>query len=813
MFEIADLNPAQREAVETIDGPLLILAGPGSGKTRVVTQRIAHMLQQGIPGQSILALTFTNKAAGEMRNRVDALMPSSDVWIGTFHRFCARLIRRHAAFVGLSPNFTILDMNDSGTLMKHVLKTQRIELGMYTVGQVSKAISHAKSLGVTPETFQPRPGSPMGEIVGRVYPLYQKQLLTANGVDFDDLLLHTVTVLRENPLIRQDYDAHYRYVMVDEYQDTNSAQYGIVRMMNVNYTNVAVTGDPDQSIYGWRGATLDNILSFERDYPTAKVVRLEQNYRSSPEILTVADIVIQHNVRRKSKNLIAMCESGDLPRILKRATQREEADTIGTEIAAMLATGEYKGEDIAVFYRTNSLSRSLEQAFRHHAIPYQVVRGVSFFQRKEIKDLIGYLQLINNPQNDAALLRVINLPARGIGAKTIQGIAMVANSAGCSLLAACREPELNGLIGKKAQRSVASFVALADELFTHVDAPLEEILGTVISLTKYDLLLEDADNDAESTEVDRAANVRELLNDAKEFDEKQGEEPGALEAYLEQVSLVNDVDGWDSEKSCVTLMTLHASKGLEFPIVYLIGVEDGLMPHERSKEDGDIEEERRLFFVGLTRAKRKLTLSHVSYRARRGGLHPAIPSPFFVEIPRDTVQWDDETSQFGGPYGQPVRRGGVESDDAYFEPPIEDDEPAIQYRADGSEITIDPSRSASPEPHESFQEQDEFSQTMDEFDSSGDSATNSPAPVRKTRMRLVTAAAMLPDQRDDAVQPTNPDRFEHGMLVEHEQHGLGKIVSLSGSGTKRRATVQFFSGPQRSFVLSHTPIRPVRSAD
>jgi DNA helicase-2/ATP-dependent DNA helicase PcrA len=756
MYSLDELNDAQQQAVEHVDGPLLILAGPGSGKTRVVTQRIARMLSRGIVGQSILALTFTNKAADEMRQRVDKMVPSSGVWIGTFHRFCAKLLRRHAEIVGLSPNYTILDTSDSQLLLKRAVEFDTGSLGMYSVDDVGRAIGQAKSFGVTAEAFEARSGSPIGELVSRIYPLYRRQLQTANAVDFDDLLLHAVTILRECPEIRAGYDSQYRYVMVDEYQDTNIAQYGLVRMLNVDYPNVAVTGDPDQSIYGWRGANVENILSFERDYPSTQIVRLERNYRSTPEILRVADAVIKHNRRRRAKQLVAARESGDLPRVLRRRTQADEAETIAGEIAAMLAKGEFHGDDIAIFYRANALSRLLEKSLRGHGVPHQIVRGVSFFQRREIKDLIAYLQLLNNPRNDAAFLRIINVPTRGIGTKTVSRISTVAVSKNCCMLDAARSAELTTQLAARARRAVKGFVDLFDKLMTFVNAPVVEILGTIVTTTNYHDLLKSGDATSVSTgEHDRAANVRELLNDAHEFDEHHGESPGALEAYLEQALLVNDIDGWNDTCQRVTLMTLHASKGLEFPIVYIVGVEDGLLPHQRSKENGDIEEERRLFFVGLTRAKQQLTLSHVAYRARRGALHPAVPSPFLIEFRPEDVVFDDQVELLYDEYASQV---------SY-------EEPAIQLRVD--------------------------------------SDSNASHAGQRAKPTITTAAAMLSTAPPSGISP--PDRFEQGMLVEHEEHGLGKVVSLSGSGAKRRATIQFFSGSERKFVLAHAPIRPIRS--
>src|SRR6188768_71877 len=413
------LTEAQLAAVMHVDGPLLILAGPGSGKTRVVTHRVAHLLHQGISGKQILALTFTNKAADEMKARLARLVPLPTVWMGTFHRFCARLLRIHGSLVGLSENYSIYDMDDSRRMMAEAILDEGVDLSHTTPEAISHAISWAKNNLMGPEEYVPRRGHVVGGIVQRVYPAYQRRLLAANAVDFDDLLLHVAKLLKENPEVRRRLDERYRYILVDEYQDTNLAQYAIVRALSIDHPNLAVTGDPDQSIYGWRGANLSNILEFEKDFPSVKVVRLEQNYRSTKAILRVADELIRHNVRRKQKDLFTDNAEGQPVRLTAYPTQRDEADDIAARIALGIRKANRRPRDFAIFYRTNALSRQLEHALRDHVIPYQIVNGLEFYQRKEIKDVLAYLHLVNNPRSDVAFLRIINVPARKIGKASV----------------------------------------------------------------------------------------------------------------------------------------------------------------------------------------------------------------------------------------------------------------------------------------------------------------------------------------------------------------------------------------------------------
>ena len=746
------LTPAQREAVQHRDGPLLVLAGPGSGKTRVITHRIACLLHQGVPPSQILALTFTNKAADEMRQRVETLAPGRAVWLSTFHRFCARLLRKYAPFVGIQENYTIYDEQDRLRAIRHTL--ERLKLGNQhaTPEQVRESISWAKNRLIPPDQYQPKPGSLLGQTVSRVYPAYQAFLASSNAADFDDLLMHVVTLLRENPEVRQALDQRYRYILVDEYQDTNLAQYAIARALSIDWPNLMVTGDPDQSIYGWRGANLSNILDFERDFSDVRVVRLEQNYRSTGRILRVAGELIRHNIRRKQKDLFT--ENGDGPpvRLLTYATQKDEAEHIAQQIAAEIRAGRRRPRDFAIFYRINALSRAFEMALHDQGVPYQLINGQAFFQRKEIRDVLAYLQLLNNPRDDIALMRVINTPIRGIGKTTVGRLADAAVRHGRSMLEQARAADQVEKLSSRSVKLVGKFVAIIDRLAAVADRPLEEIVGHVLSESGYRKLL-DTENQEDQ---ERLANLEELLTVAREFDERHGEE-GRLEAFLEEISLVNDTDDWETAVDRVTLMTLHASKGLEFPVVYLVAVEEGLLPHERSRQDeAQLEEERRLMFVGVTRTQEQLQLSMAQYRDFRGQRKITVPSHFLMELPRDemVLEW------------------------------VGAEEPML---AEPSWVEPVLSR---PRPEPAME-----------------TASQRPSLASLGPM-LTTAAELAGEEPSVAV---DPDAFHHGMVVRHPKYGLGRIVAISGQGERRKATVDFVSpSVRKQFVLAESRLRPVR---
>lgn len=765
---LKNLTAAQCEAVLHVDGPLLMLAGPGSGKTRVVTHRIAHLLRTGIAPQRILALTFTNKAADEMRRRVERLAPGKQVWLSTFHRFCAKLLREQGRYVGLSENFTIYDTSDSKSALKRAIEALDFDPGHFTPEQIAHHISWAKNNLLPAAQYQPRPGHPLGAVTAKVYPAYQQLLLKSNAVDFDDLLLHTAVLLRENPEVRTLLDARYRYIMVDEYQDTNLAQYAIVRALSLDYPNLSVTGDPDQSIYGWRGANLSNILEFENDYPDVHVVRLEQNYRSTKSILRAAAHLIAFNKKRKEKGLFTDNAEGDAVRLTTFVDNREEAASIAAYIAECVRTGRRRYRDFAVFYRINALSRTLEFAFRDANLPYQIAGGVEFFQRKEIKDVIGYLKLLNNPVDDEACLRTINTPARGIGKTTLQRITAFADRSGISILEGARAYAASGEGTKKVRAGLQAFVGLIDRLGAMTAKPVEELLGHVLTESGY---REELKNSDVAEDEDRLANVEELLTVARDFDEAHGE--GGLEQFLEMSALVNDVDAIDGENDKVTLMTLHASKGLEFPVVFITAIEEGLLPHERSREHPDeLEEERRLLFVGITRAQEELHLSTARYREFRGQRRLTVPSQFLMELP--VTEFERNTA---------AERVWETFDDG-------------DHQADES--------------HDHFESADADGGD-DSFDvSSFESApAKSPARAESSPFGVQTAAQLAGEKQVE--RPTvSPEAFAQGMAVRHPQYGLGKIVALSGAGMKRMATVAFATSGQKKFILAQSPLRPMR---
>jgi len=738
----AHLNAAQREAVAHIDGPMLVLAGPGSGKTRVITHRIANLLRQGVRPHQIVALTFTNRAADEMRLRVNQLAPSARVWLSTFHRFCARLLRQYAPLMGLDPNYTIYDTADSLQALKQVLDQIDIPLQHYTAEQLAGVISRAKNNLVAPEDYGRDPRTPIEQIISHVYPAYARRLLDSSAVDFDDLLYHIARLLRDHAEVRAELDDRYRYILVDEYQDTNLAQYGIVRALSIDWPNLAVTGDPDQSIYSWRGANLSNILEFERDFPTARVIRLEQNYRSTQRILHVADALIRHNVRRKHKELYCDNEPGAPVRLIQYPTHKDEAAAIAARVADDIRQGRRRPRDFAVFYRINALSRTFEDAFRAEGIPYQIVNGVEFYQRKEIKDVLAYLQLLHNPKNDVALERVINTPSRGIGKTTLARIAEHAQRYELTMLEACRESGLIESLGKRPLLAVARFVSLYDRLMVASHDSALAAVDAVLEETGYRQAL------AESTsedDQDRLANIEELRTAAREFDERHPY-PGALEEFLEQSSLVNDTDNWETEIDRATLLTLHASKGLEFPVVFLVACEEGILPHSRVRDFPDqLEEERRLAFVGITRAREELQLSLASQREFRGQRGYTIPSSFIQQLPLEAMEVEMRRSTPTIPFESPPRVAPA---------------PAL--------------------------------------------------PLPSNPAALLTTAAQLGGAERPRRPTVSPELFEQGMTVEHPEYGRGEIVDITGSGTLRCATVRFDSvaGPKK-FILMHSVLRPV----
>jgi len=667
---LANLNEPQRRAVQHVDGPLLVLAGAGSGKTRVITHRVAYLIQQGVSPWQVLAITFTNKAAGEMRQRVEQLRAPRGSTVCTFHSLCARLLREFADAAALAPNFSIYDRDDQLRITKEAMARAEVPADRLTPSAVHATISNAKNELSTPAAYAEKVDGFYERNVARVFAEYEKLLAANNALDFDDLLLRMVYLLRDRPEIRAKLSDRYRYVLIDEYQDTNHAQYVLAHGIALAHENICVTGDPDQSIYAWRGADIGNILEFEADYPNAEVVRLEENYRSTAAILGAANRLISHNAMRKDKALWTSRTGGANVRVVHCDDEHAEAREVARRIAAHRAGGGQYSE-VAVFYRVNSLSRVVEEAMLTTGIPYRIARGVEFYNRKEIKDVLAYLRLISNGVDDLSCLRIINTPARGIGTTSVKRLLALGESTGESLLQVCRRAAEAGLTTAPA-RKVDGFAALIASLAGDLDRPVRDICEDVVRETGLEELYRKAGEEGTSA----LANISELISTAAEFD--RNVEGGTLADYLQQVSLVSDLDHFDGSGGAATLMTLHAAKGLEFPVVFMVGCEDGLLPFQRGDgprweppDPGKLEEERRLAFVGMTRAMDDLTLTAVRRRMVRGRYQSQIASPFLDEIGPQGVEVEDlrtaptlrpQRGRGGGFYADVRDRARIEAD-------------------------------------------------------------------------------------------------------------------------------------------------------
>jgi len=625
---LSALNPMQQEAVLHGDGPLLILAGAGSGKTRTLTHRVAHLIgERSVEPWRILAVTFTNKAAAEMRERIERLLGSDALpWVSTFHAACVRILRREIAALGFTPNFVIYDDRDSERLLKDCLAVLRIPEQTLTPRLAGALIDAAKNKGLTPQAYAR--GDEPHDGLAAVYARYQDLLARANALDFGDLLLTTLRLFDERPDVLDRYRGRFRHVLVDEYQDTNAVQYRLTNALASGSRNLCVVGDDDQSIYRWRGAEIGNILDFERDYPDAVVIRLEQNYRSTGNILDAAGAVVARNARRTGKTLWTENPRGDKVSVAALPDDLEEARFVAREIERLLG-GPWARREIAVFYRTNAQSRSLEEALVRHRIPYVMVGGVKFFSRAEVKDVLAYLRILINPADSLSVKRVINVPSRGIGAATVERIAALEEDAG-GFLAACRLALERELLKPLQAEKVRGFTSLIDAFAARLDhVAYPQLTARLIEESGYGPMLRE-DGSAEARE--RLQNLDELL---KGMEEHAGSEQ-TLQDYLEQVALVTDVDAYDGTADRVTLMTLHAAKGLEFPVAFIAGMEEGLFPHARVS-DSDIEEERRLCYVGMTRAMKRLYLTHALRRRVYGDFQANPRSRFIDEIPAELV--------------------------------------------------------------------------------------------------------------------------------------------------------------------------------
>lgn len=750
MGKPGDLTGEQWQAVEHFEGPMLVLAGPGSGKTRVITRRIARLVERGVDPRSILAITFTNKAANEMADRVSQLLPGTRVWVSTFHRFCASILRRNASQVGLQPNFTILDQSDQTQLLKQVLSDLEHDIVKYPPGVIASQIGRAKNRLQMPQdlsaALEDSYADPLEATTVKVYAAYQKALLEANSVDFDDLLLHVAVLLQEQPDLRQRLDQRFEFVLVDEFQDTNLVQYQIVRALSSDYPNLCATGDPDQSIYGWRGAEIENILRFENDFPGTKQVRLEHNFRSTQSILTVADRLIQHNILRKHKQLLTINPAGAPVRYWEFDDADVEADGIAKFMIEEVEAGRHNWSDFALLFRVNSLSRRLERACVRHRIPHQVASGVAFYERAEIKDLLAYLRLIVNPHDVAAFRRIVNTPVRGIGKQTQNKVLRWSQVEGLDLLEACQQADRITGLAKRGAMGAKMFARMMAEFSLADTGSVEGLLRKVVEKTRYTYGWDNTH--AAEEDAQRLANVNELIAAAAAYDHGVDGE-SSLEGFLEESTLVADLDSLDPQAGKVSLLTLHSAKGLEFPVIVIIGLEENILPHERALRDNnyrELEEERRLLFVGITRAKTELILTRSVQREIRGRMESTIPSLFLREL---ALNRDSEPS--------------------------------------GTSLSVTSDTEALLERHKArLREQLATLQT-------------------NKNPLLMTGASLLNGSKEAASMPC---KFTVGMRVRHPKIGYGQVTEV-GFGSRRTVTVQFESGVLETFVAAMSPLQPV----
>lgn len=730
---LADLTADQRAAVTHGEGPLLILAGAGSGKTRVITRRVAHLLRSGVRAHNILAITFTNKAAGEMKNRVEKLAPGNKVWVSTFHSLGARLLRQYAERLGFDRNFTIYDMDDRNKVVKDALEASGIDNVKFTPERIGGAISKAKNQLITPKQYKETATDFFQQTVAAVYPLYEKKLRRASAMDFDDLLYLPAMALKINGELRAELDARFRYIMIDEYQDTNSAQYQIVKQLSIDHPNICVVGDPDQSIYKWRGSDIKIILDFERDFPAARTITLAQNYRSTKAIIHAASVLIDHNKQRKKKDLVTDNPQGDPVNVVTFDNGLDEAEGVVVRIKEAVKSGKFRYRDHAIFMRINALTRSLESAFVKHGVPFQIVKGLAFFERKENRDVLAYLRLLANPQDGVGFLRIVNEPARGIGKVSLDRLQAYAAANEIGLLAAAGQVAKITEIKGKAATGLRDFHRMMTDLRAKLDQPPHELVRLVLEKSGYEAMLRDS---TDEEDADRLANVSELVTAAKQFWDEDNSR--TITDFLEQITLASDTDGWDEQADHVSVMTLHASKGLEFPVVYLLAVEQGLLPHERSlANDEEIEEERRLCFVGMTRAMKELYLCHARMREFRGQLNYCIVSQFIQELPRDVRFIDPSMS-----------RNAARS--AADEWRLKAGPAAKDWADTGARPFIPPKK---------------------------------PNPALKPT---------IPDAPDTGLSV--------GALVQHEEFGLGNVTELAGYGALRRVKVRFPAHGEKLFA-------------
>lgn len=786
MNKYESLNPMQQEAVFHTEGPLLILAGAGSGKTRVLTHRIAYLIEEkDVKPWNIMAITFTNKAAAEMRERVNSIVGfgAESIWVTTFHSSCVRILRRHIEYLGYSTNFTIYDGDDQKTLMRQIFKRMDIDTKQYKERSVLSAISSAKDEMITPEEFELNAGGDFREKkVAQIYKEYQKALKKNNALDFDDLIVKTVELFMNVPEVLDYYQERFRYIMVDEYQDTNKVQFKLVDLLAKKYRNLCVVGDDDQSIYKFRGADVENILSFEKAFPGAKVIKLEQNYRSTQNILNAANEVIRNNRGRKDKTLWTANDEGRLAYFRQFDTAYEEADMIIRDICREKEEHSCEYSDFAVLYRTNAQSRLLEEKCILHNVPYRLVGGVNFYQRKEIKDILCYLKTIANGQDDLAVQRVINVPKRGIGATSIGKITIFASANGMSFYdALLRAQAIPGL--SKAADRIGVFTEQIEDFKARLsELSLRELIEEVLVNTGYK---KEVEAEGEIEAETRLQNIEELINKAVSYSE--GEENPTLDGFLEDVALVADIDNMDESENRIILMTLHSAKGLEFPYVYLSGLEDGLFPSSMSimSDDRDaVEEERRLCYVGITRAREKLTMTAARQRMTNGETRFSKVSRFVEEIPDFLLEREAQPSVFGSSgraaesgWGVKKGQGAGEFEESGL--PWEASETVVSWKSVGTGTRGSFGASASPKAPGTSS----FGQKANPYASK----TASAAPA--------FGKAFTVDKPDHL-------SYAEGDRVRHIKFGEGTVQTIADGGKDFEVTVDFDRAGVRKMFAS-----------
>ena len=766
MLNLNLLNKEQREAVETVDGPLLVLAGAGSGKTRVLTYRIANLIENhGVAPWSILALTFTNKAAKEMKERTDKLIgiEESDMWVTTFHSFCVRVLRIDIDRLGYDSRFVIYDEQDQNGIIKDIVSPQIFDEKRMSKGLVRSMISQAKNSGESPERFLLDSGTGMDDKLVEIYRAYQKKLKSSNALDFDDLLIKTVELFETCPDVLEKYRKKFKFVLVDEYQDTNAPQYRIIKLICGEHRNICVVGDDDQSIYGWRGADIRNILDFEKDFPGAKVIRLEQNYRSTKAILDCANSVITHNMGRKSKKLWTAKVGGSPVEFLNVQNERDEAYNIAKTIIDLRRREDRKFNDFAILYRTHAQSRVLESVLvSGFGIPISVIGGTRFYARREIKDLLSYLRLIANPSDDGALKRIINVPKRGIGEATVSAIESLSESTDQSMLITILTP---GILPEKISKKVSRFADLMRDLFAkRYELSLEMLTEYIIDAIGYaQYIVEQGDDNLET----RQENIEELLGAMREHEEQITPGSDALQSFLELTALNSDADNIDESDGTVKLMTLHSAKGLEFPVVFMPGMEDDIFPSRRSKEDETgIEEERRLCYVGVTRAKERLYLYAAEQRALYGQTQHNDPSIFLEEMGFISEDTPMKRNSFGSAgrdsygWGSSFGRG---SSYGYERSGISD-----KPRSDG--VSIDPDVTA-------------VIRKLNGLDRSSDTSRTSPRQASPSGSGHSAATKASAAKRSYKTQ----------QRIRHPQFGEGTIIDISDAGSTVILSIDFDS--------------------